>query len=233
MGHTVVLAENGIEALKLAGAHLFDLVLMDLHMPIMDGLTATRNIRQLSLPFASVPIVALTANGSAEARSDCYSAGMNGFLAKPVHATTLYAEIARVLSDQEVLVSPAAELQKAPPHSDHDHLRQFIEDFGEEDVLPLIHLFLSETRVRLEALAVAVSAKDSHMLERESHTLNGNAGNLGFFALAETAGALCQACRETNWGRATTLADRLRSQFEALQETLKQHYPNYARGLLK
>ena len=96
-GHTVTLATNGAEALRLARTAAFDLVLMDLHMPEMDGLTATRLIRALPPPHGAVPIVALTAHGSDESRRDCAAAGMNGFVAKPLQPQVLFAEIARVL----------------------------------------------------------------------------------------------------------------------------------------
>ncbi|MEI6558936.1 MAG: response regulator [Rhodospirillaceae bacterium] len=96
-GYTVTLATNGGEALKLVEAQPFDLVLMDLQMPEMDGLTATRLIRALPAPKGLVPVIAVTAHGSDAARHDCLASGMNGFVAKPLRPTTLFTEIARVL----------------------------------------------------------------------------------------------------------------------------------------
>jgi len=85
LGHRVSFAENGVEALDQLRAHDFDLVFMDIHMPEMDGLTATRLIRELpDLRKAAVPIVALTADVMNEAREQALEAGVNEFLSKPV-----------------------------------------------------------------------------------------------------------------------------------------------------
>jgi two-component system, sensor histidine kinase and response regulator len=85
----VTTAENGQEAVLLAGQIRFDLILMDVQMPVMDGLEATRQIRQHEAGAASVPVVALTANVMAESRSHCIAAGMTDFLAKPVTKSDL------------------------------------------------------------------------------------------------------------------------------------------------
>jgi two-component system, sensor histidine kinase len=82
-GHSVQIAQNGDEALRLLSAEHFDIVLMDMHMPEMDGLEATRAIRALPLPVSSVPIVALTAAGALSDIQTCLDAGMNYFLVKP------------------------------------------------------------------------------------------------------------------------------------------------------
>ena len=100
-GHHVTFAENGVQAVaamrqpSAAGARPFDLVLMDLHMPELDGIGATRAIRALDGPAARVPIVALTADAFAETRARCLDAGMNDFLTKPVGLAELSQLLAR------------------------------------------------------------------------------------------------------------------------------------------
>ena len=100
-GHRVTFAENGVQAVAAmrqpgaAGARPFDLVLMDLHMPELDGIGATRAIRALDGPAARVPIVALTADAFAETRARCLDAGMNDFLTKPVGLAELSQLLAR------------------------------------------------------------------------------------------------------------------------------------------
>jgi signal transduction histidine kinase/ActR/RegA family two-component response regulator len=88
-GLTVDLAENGQQAVDLARAHSYDLILMDMQMPIMDGLAATRAIRQLP-GYAATPILAMTANAFGEDRQRCVDAGMNDHLGKPVEPETLF-----------------------------------------------------------------------------------------------------------------------------------------------
>lgn len=94
LGHQVTFADNGRAALELAARHDFDIILMDVHMPEMDGLTCTQHIRALSGPRSQVPIIALTADVMNEAQDRARAAGMNAFLAKPVQQRELCAVMA-------------------------------------------------------------------------------------------------------------------------------------------
>lgn len=98
-GATVVLAEDGLVALELARAGGYDLVLMDMRMPHLDGLSATRAIRQLP-GWAHTPIVALTANAFVEDRQNCLAAGMNEFLTKPVDPDVFVETLVRLLPNK-------------------------------------------------------------------------------------------------------------------------------------
>lgn len=95
MGHEVLFAENGEQALALLQAHAVDVVLMDIHMPVMDGLSCTRHIRALPGPCAGVPIVALTADVMNDAAEQALAAGMDGFLSKPLQKAQLEAVLLR------------------------------------------------------------------------------------------------------------------------------------------
>lgn len=101
----VSLATDGVEALHLLNTQAFDLVLMDVRMPRMDGLEATRRLRASGGPNAGVPVVAFTADADGADLAACRMAGMNGFVAKPLRPSTLLTEIARVLA----AVEPRAE----------------------------------------------------------------------------------------------------------------------------
>ena len=100
-GHEVEVAREGSEAIARLAARPFDLVLMDVHLPGMDGLTATRRIREMAAASASVPIVALTANAMAGDRDRYLAAGMNDYVSKPIDAATLLGVIARALRGPE------------------------------------------------------------------------------------------------------------------------------------
>ena len=90
-------AENGAEAVELADGTTYDLILMDMQMPVLDGVAATRAIRQLP-GHAQTPIIAMTANAFTEDKMRCQEAGMSDFLAKPVDPPRLFAMLNRWLS---------------------------------------------------------------------------------------------------------------------------------------
>jgi signal transduction histidine kinase/AmiR/NasT family two-component response regulator len=109
IGLTADFARNGVEAVECAGAVAYDLILMDIHMPAMDGVSAARAIRSGGAVNASTPIIALTASTEPEALAACRDAGMNGHVAKPIVPAALYAAIHSVMDDaSETLAMPAA-----------------------------------------------------------------------------------------------------------------------------
>lgn len=98
-GWSVEFAENGEQAVEAATNKAFDLILMDMRMPVMDGLQATRAIRDLPSTAAMTPIIALTANARREDEAQCLAAGMDGFISKPIDTQRLFDTIASVISD--------------------------------------------------------------------------------------------------------------------------------------
>ncbi|MGL4714421.1 MAG: response regulator, partial [Aeromonas sp.] len=98
VGHQVTLAVQGAEALEKLAEADFDLVLMDVQMPVMDGLAATSHIRAAQQPWTNIPIIALTADAMPESKQYYLSHGMNGYITKPINKETLLWEINRVVS---------------------------------------------------------------------------------------------------------------------------------------
>jgi signal transduction histidine kinase len=103
-GHEAQFAESGVPAVRFANEQTFDLILMDVRMPVMDGLEATRRIRALGLPWNQVPILGVTANAFAEQVTECMQAGMDGHLPKPVSYTSLVDAITRFAKSPKALM---------------------------------------------------------------------------------------------------------------------------------
>ena len=99
MGHTVVVARDGADALAILPQRQFDLIAMDMQMPVMDGLEATQKIRLNELSTGRhIPIVAITVNAFEDDRRKCFEAGMDGYVVKPVSAKAIGDEVGRVMA---------------------------------------------------------------------------------------------------------------------------------------
>jgi len=107
MGCQVTFCENGQLGVEAAERNMFDLILMDVHMPVMDGLTATRTIRAMTGPIAQVPIIVLSADVMNDAKEKALAAGVNDFVSKPVQASQLQAVMQKCLVAAPAATSPA------------------------------------------------------------------------------------------------------------------------------
>ena len=201
LGHDAVFAVNGIQAVEAMGAAAdapFDIVLMDLHMPEMDGIEATRAIRALpDAAAATVPIVALTADAFAETRDRCLVAGMNDFLTKPVSPQKLASSLRRLFGSGgavEFAPPPAPQARPAPadaqPLVDAAALEQALQAMSRERLAQMVHQFLDDGPRLAQRLRAAVRDAQPQELGITARAARGAALNLGLSALADTAGAL-------------------------------------------
>ncbi len=174
-GHTVSVADNGRLALEAwrRGGH--DLVLMDMMMPEMDGLEATRRIREEEQ--GHIPIIAMTANAMQGDRERCLDAGMDGYVSKPVKPEVLFQEIERVLGERTTLASPPPVAPSPPEESGlpiydrADALSRIADD--EELLATLIDMFVADAPNYLNEIDAALEAADWSRLIRAAHTLKG------------------------------------------------------------
>ncbi len=179
-GHGVVLAGNGREALARLSADRFDVVLMDVQMPEMDGFEATAAIRaQESKTGDRVPIVGVTAHAIKGDRERCLAAGMDGYVSKPIRPETLFEAIDAVLkgrkgraqSDSEPEVDTEAQVLR-----DRELLALV---GGDSDIVSeLARLFLEDGPRRLEDIKAALAAGDHQAVRNAAHTLKGSAASI-------------------------------------------------------
>ncbi|PIE37958.1 MAG: hypothetical protein CSA53_04625 [Gammaproteobacteria bacterium] len=181
--HRVLVAANGWEALDMLAQHPVDLVLMDLHMPELDGLATTRAIRALSVPGQQpMPVVGVTANVTPKVQRAAQHAGMDAVLSKPLGQAYLVDLIDSVLGD-----STAAHAPRLTALLDEDLMREHREALGDESVTALYQQAAEGAQEQLEILRCQGD------VEAAAHTLAGLCGNFGMVALAEAARNIEQA----------------------------------------
>ena len=197
LGCEAVLAGDGLECLERLREQRFDLILMDCHMPRMDGFEATRRIREMNAAFSAVPVVAMTANVQKSAMEQCQSAGMNDYLSKPIKLSVLREALGRWLTPEEA--APASTAPLAPRSNSNtvvdkaflDDLRQQIGPAADR----MVGLFLEDLPGYIDELRGAAEIHDMAGITRVAHTLKGAAGNVGANRLAQRALALEQEAR--------------------------------------
>jgi len=185
-GHEVVVARNGAEAVSQARAQGFDLVLMDVQMPEMDGLAATRAIRQAEDGTGShLPILGVTAHAMKGDRERCLAAGMDGYVPKPIRPGPLFAAIRAALAHGAVPM-PAAPEPAAAVVLDERELLDLLA--GDRTLLrELADLFLTEGPRRLAQMRAALEAGDLASVQHVAHSLKGSAGSLCGRSAADAA----------------------------------------------
>ncbi len=207
-GHRVTEVEDGLAALAAFQHGHYDLVLMDMMMPGMDGLETIRRIRDLEPPGTHIPIIALTAHAMQGDRERFLAAGADGYVAKPVRAERLLQEIARLTTE------PAAERmpeRTAPPVFDRAEALSRID--GDETLLAsLIELFAADAERHLAELDQALSATDWAELARGAHTLKGLLATFSAHRAGQTASRLEQAARAADRASSARLVATLREE---------------------
>jgi two-component system sensor histidine kinase/response regulator len=228
MGFSVVAVANGREAVRALEAGPFDLVLMDLQMPLMDGFEATRAIRdpQSAVRNRRVPIVAMTAHALKGDRERCLDAGMDDYLTKPVDPKKLAKVTEHWVgrsSDDAPAVVPAVIVEpvKAPIIFDRPGLvARTMED---EDLLQeVVSCFLEDTPRLIDGLKAHIRSGDSAAAGAQAHGLKGAAANVGGVALSETAAEMERAGRAGRLEALAALMPELERQFARLRDRMQE-----------
>jgi len=178
-GHMVTIAANGREALTLLKESRFDLVLMDVQMPIMNGFQATAAIRREEEATGKhLPIIAMTAHAMEGDRERCLAAGMDGYVPKPIKAEDLVAAVENLGRGPEVAKAPTtASPREQEPIDTASALARVEGDVGL--LKELVVLFLKDLPEMLTNLREAVTAGDASAIECAAHKLKGSVGNFG------------------------------------------------------
>jgi two-component system, sensor histidine kinase and response regulator len=231
-GHTVCVAENGREALAALRREAFDLVLMDVQMPEMDGLEATAAIRAREAQTGGrVPIIAMTAHAMRGDRERCLEAGMDDYISKPIHIRDLLGAIER----SAPLRRPAPEAATATPPDaagsgeagraiDLEAALRTVR--GDRALLAeLAETFLEEAPPLLEAIRRAVEQADFEALRKAAHTLKSSLRYVGGDTAADWSERVEQAARRADLAAAAALAETLAPAIDAIAASLRAAFP--------
>ena len=217
-------ASNGAEAVSRVASVDFSLVLMDMEMPEMDGVTATRAIREAELGQGRnpLPIIAMTANAMQEDRERCFAAGMNGYLSKPVGLVALEAELRRLFAGQAPLTQgPAAVALTTPVAGSLYDRTAAVALTGDEELFEeLAQMFVQDMPAYLKELDEALAAADATRLARAAHTLKGLCATFVAAQSEQAARQLEQAARTGDFAACQSLAATVRDETAALSAAL-------------
>jgi signal transduction histidine kinase/CheY-like chemotaxis protein len=210
-GHSVTTADSGLAAIAAvsgavsgADSRGFDVVLMDVQMPEMDGLTATRRIRALPAPLNAVPVIALTAHAANSSRGECLASGMNGFVSKPVRLQPLLGEIAAVLDLTADRPGAAPGAVSSGALLDAEQVAELTALLSPEAWDRIIASFATSADAEIDRIVAAIEAEQSPA--RAAHTLKGLAWNTG----AALLGNLAQQLETAPPAEARRIAAQLR-----------------------
>lgn len=181
-GVDITEATNGQYALEALRSQAFDLVLMDVQMPVMDGLLACQIIRRDINP--SIPIIALTASAIRSEKEACYQAGMNDFLAKPFDEKDLIEKLAKWLNATDIPIPVQPSVSSMRPLYDLSKLED-ISRGNQEFVLEMISLFCRETPLAVDQIRAAYAVGDYAKIKYLAHRIKPSVDNLGIYSQKE------------------------------------------------
>jgi len=179
-GYRVDTVGSAVDAIQMLGAETFDIVLMDIQMPVMDGITATKRIRALPKPMRDVPILAMTGNVLPTQVKAFLEAGMNDHVAKPISRAKLFHSVRLWGKKNDALAEPASEA----PAAEDDKLQELIGALGNHSAAKIVNIFLRDLN--------AAFAKDGDLdgAKRDAHALINCAGIVGLTRFVDACRAI-------------------------------------------
>lgn len=231
-GHVVSLVDNGEQALDALEHQRYDLAILDMHMPMMDGLEAMKIHRITARREPYMPVIILTANATIEARRECEDAGADAFLTKPIDAIKLLSTIAQLTEKHNVpepgIPKAGPETYIAPPKNASPvlnentlHQLRLLDDGNDDFVNSVIQGFLAEGEVMLQEMRNSLRNNEFIAFKALAHTMKGSAGNIGAEALFQVCRDISQSSVEELQAKAEQLMSDAQGRFDATWQALQ------------
>jgi PAS domain S-box-containing protein len=231
-GYRADVAGNGYEVLEALNRQDYDLILMDINMPEMDGLAATAAIRQrndLTQPY----IIAMTANAMYEDRKRCLDVGMNDYISKPIRMTDLSAALQRVQAQtqspkpqaataEQTFQSKASAQVKPVDPAALAEITEMMGDGGDGLATELIRLYLAGTPTLIKEFQEGVATQDMGSIQHAVHTLRSGSGQIGAYTFAALAAELDELCLHNDLPTITMKAHALVVEYERVMDYFQQ-----------
>lgn len=231
-GHTSVMAKNGQQAIDMIQEQPFDVVLMDMQMPVMNGLEATKAIKKLGGKIAEIPIIALTANSMSEDNEICMEAGMVDHVPKPFDPPDLMRTIARHCPDKVTEESKDIDLgeTKYEAESESDDvdlstLSGLEEMFDREYVVNFLESHMPDVMKYVDEIETEGPAGDLKIIHHRAHELKSMSAMFGLIKLSQLAEGIEQCCSEGREEEARKLSVKAKERFTSNLASLQKFYP--------
>ncbi len=225
-GHQLTIANNGLEAVGAFQAERFDVILMDVQMPVMDGFAATAAIRELErVQGTKTPIVAMTAHALKGDRERCLAAGMDEYLSKPIRSKQLAAILETLMpQDSHPRTSSFIGKPESLPVDSLIDWKTALEGVdGDRDLLKsVIEVFLTESQMLLQELGLAVHSQDAARVCSHGHSLKGAMLGVGAFATADLAQTLEMGAGDRSLQSMTASLQDLEQQYGRITAELRE-----------
>jgi len=223
-GYRVDIANDGQEAVDAFKSGNYDLILMDLRMPNMNGLEATEAIRA-EVIGADIPIIAMTANALQSDIERCLNAGMNDYVSKPVDKNNLLKAIARALDARpNKKDSLPVMMDESLSLLFEEALERLAMDTSPEEVPAMVEIFLNESSLRIGRIRDGLQSMELESLCDEVHTIKSIAGTFGALRLQSVAAAMEQACREGEHEKAQQLGAGLLALYDETYQVYRSRF---------
>ncbi len=213
---TLKTAQNGKEAVRIFKRSWFDLVIMDIEMPLMDGYETTKQLRQWELEQKdeATPIIALTAHAFVRFKKKCMAAGCSDYLTKPIRRDTLLHTITTHLNQKQ---KPPGQKEKVTGNAKKEKSQKTLKIRLDPKIKRLIPNFLENKRNEAKRLIRTIDTGDMEELRKQSHTVKGTSWMYGFQELGDLCLSLEQAARDRDSNRAYQLASEIQTYLDTIE----------------